>query len=119
MIDCDVAALIDAQLEAYNRHDVPAFVETYAPSASLFMNRGEPWVTGHDAITREYSAFFEQAPELRAEVVNRIIVGDTVVDHERVRIAPNVPEIEAVAVYTVRECKIARVDFYPAQEPSR
>jgi hypothetical protein len=50
---------------------------------------------------------------LRAEIVNRIVVGNAVVDHERV--SRTFPEgrgtLEAIAMYVVENGKITRVWF--------
>jgi hypothetical protein len=50
-------------------------------------------------------------PDLHAEVVQRIVSGNTVVDHERVT-GLEAGVVEAVAVYRVEEGLITTVWFY-------
>ena len=38
-------------------------------------------------------------------------LGDVVIDHEDVLRGPNGPRLEAIAIYTVKNGLIARVDF--------
>jgi hypothetical protein len=54
---------------------------------------------------------FAQYPENNARLVNRMTLGDVVIDHEDVSRGPNGPRLEAIAIYTVRNGLIARVDF--------
>ena len=92
-------AIVQKQLEAYNAHDLEAFAATYA-------------VRGIAQLRERYAPAFADAT-LHAEIVNRMVVGNTVVDHERVR--RRFPEgpgtLEAIAIYMVENGKIAKVWF--------
>ena len=50
-------------------------------------------------------------PQNKAELKNRIAVGNTVVDHEQVVRAPGGEQFEIIAIYSFRDGLIARVDF--------
>ena len=80
----DTTEVIDRQLEAYNRHDTEAFVGCYAVDAHLYGPDGEVIAAGHDALRAHYAPRFEDHPEVRATITNRIVVGSVVVDHELV-----------------------------------
>jgi hypothetical protein len=54
---------------------------------------------------------FAQYPQNHAEIVNRLACGNVVVDHERVRRSPDSEPFEVLAIYTIKDGKIARVDF--------
>jgi hypothetical protein len=54
---------------------------------------------------------FERTPDLHCELVNRIVLGNTVIDQERVTGFPGGNVIEAVAIYKVENGKIAKVYF--------
>jgi hypothetical protein len=45
------------------------------------------------------------------EILGRLAAGDVVVDHEKVMRSPDGPTFEVLAIYTLRDGKIARVDF--------
>ena len=50
-------------------------------------------------------------PQNKAELKNRIAVGNTVVDHELVIRAPGGEQFEIIAIYTFKDGLISRVDF--------
>ena len=50
-------------------------------------------------------------PQNKAELKNRIAVGNTVVDHELVIRAPGGEEFEIIAIYSFKDGLISRVDF--------
>ncbi len=64
-----------------------------------------------DAIKARYAKAFAQFPQNKAELKNRIAVGNTVVDHELVIRAPGGEQFEIIAIYTFRDGLISRVDF--------
>ena len=107
----DPVALIERQTEAYNARDLDRFVATYADSVRIFrMPAAEPVISGKLQLTEEYRARF-QSPQLHADILSRIVLGNKVFDHERVSGILADP-IEAVAVYEVLEGLIHTVWFY-------
>ena len=58
-----------------------------------------------------YGSFFARTPDLHCELVNRIVLGNTVIDHERVTFRKGEPEMEAVAIYKIADGKIEAVYF--------
>lgn len=108
-------AIVQRQLEAYNAHDIEAFMATYAPDCVISDLNGDVTQKGADEIRARYSAMFAQYPENRARLVNRMILADVVIDHEEVVRGPNGPQLEAIAIYSVKNGRIARVDFVRAR----
>ena len=105
------ADIVQGQLEAYNAQDLDAFCAFYAPDAVLAPYGGEPHTVGLEAIRERHRGLFAQFPENKAEVVNRIVVGSNVIDHERVERAPGGETFEVSPIYTIAGGKIVRVDF--------
>ena len=105
-------AIVQKQLEAYNAHDLDAFAATYADDVELINLPNDTFVRGISELRERYGKAFADAT-LHAKVVNRIVVGNTVVDHEHVR--RRFPEgpgtLEAIAIYSVENGKIAKVWF--------
>lgn len=104
------AALVQRQVEAYNAQDIEAFCGCFAENCVIADLNGAVTQSGQGDLRARYSAMFAQYPHNKAEIVNRMALGDLVIDHEIVDRAPGV-RIEAIAIYTVRAGKIARVDF--------
>lgn len=112
----DPAQVVQAQDDAYNAHDVDAFAACYADNVTITDLSGkEPVVKGIPTLKKTY-AFLDRVPKaFRVEIVQRIVVGPTVVDHERVIGLPaDKGQPEAIAVYEVRDGKILNVWFPPS-----
>ncbi len=103
--------LVQRQLDAYNAQDMEAFVATYAEDCVIADLNGAITQSGRGELRARYAAMFAQYPNNRARVVNRIGLGDVVIDHEAVSRGPEGPHFEALAIYTVKNGLIARVDF--------
>lgn len=99
------------QLDAYNAQDLDAFCLFYADDVVVADLNGAVTQQGLAGLRERYARMFLQHPQNRAELVNRIVVGNTVADHEHVVRGPGGETFEAMAIYTIRGGKIARVDF--------
>jgi len=108
-------ALVSRQLDAYNARDLDAFVAQYAENVRVFRPPGlEPAIVGRRAMAEYYARHRFSLPGLHAEVLNRMVLGNKVVDHERihgVRAAP----FETVAVYEIVDGLISVVWFFSAE----
>ena len=105
-------SVVQAQLEAYNARDIDAFIATYADDVKLFELPEKLLSEGTAPMRERYGKLFKD-DRLHATIVNRIVMGDTVADHERVRLTfPQGPgTVEAIAIYEVRDGKITKVWF--------
>ena len=103
--------LVDAQLDAYNAQDLDAFCAFYADDAVLGAYGGETHTVGLAAIRERHAKLFAEFPQNKAKRVNRMVLGAHVVDHEHVVRGPGVQPFEVVAIYTLADGKIVRVDF--------
>lgn len=110
-------AIVQTQLDAYNAHNIDAFLATYTDEAELFGFPAVAQTKGKEAMRQRYTQRFSDTI-LRAVIVKRIVMGNTVVDHERVqRTFPEGPGVsEAIAIYEVRDGKIAKVTFIPGKK---
>lgn len=109
-------AAAKAQLEAYNKRDLAAFVAVFADDVRVYREpKREPVIVGKLAFTEVYRQRF-QTPGLRAEILNRIELGNKVIEHERVYGISEQPTDIAV-IYEVIDGKIQNVWFFRA-EPS-
>lgn len=102
--------VVQRQLDAYNAQDLEAFVATYTEDCVIADLNGAVTQTGRADLRQRYGAMFAQYPLNRAEIVSRMTLGDVVIDHERVRRSAEL-SLEAIAIYTIKDGLIARVDF--------
>ena len=106
--------VVQRQLDAYNAHDLAAFLATYSETADLTrIGKAEAPLTGKGAISDLYASRVFNVQGHRAELVGRLVLGNKVVDHERVFGLSSEP-FEALAVYEVKEELIQRVWFFGA-----
>jgi hypothetical protein len=103
--------IAQAQLDAYNAQDLDAHCSYFADDVVVADLNDAVSLQGGAAYRERYAGVFAQFPQNRAELVNRIVIGDTVIDHERVSRGPEGPVFEVAAIYSIRDGKIARVDF--------
>ncbi|MDB5447618.1 MAG: enzyme family protein [Phenylobacterium sp.] len=103
--------LVQAQLEAYNAQDLDAYCAFFAEGVLVADLNGAPSLQGLEAYRAKYAQVFKDFPENKVELMNRIAVGATVIDHEKVVRRPGGETFEVIAIYTLADGKIARVDF--------
>lgn len=109
-----VAAIAQAQLDAYNAQDLDAYCAFFTDDVVVADLNGAPNLNGVEAYRARYAAVFAQFPQNRADLLARMVVGSTVIDHERVFRSPDATPFEVAAIYTFAGDKIARVDFVKA-----
>ena len=112
----NIVDVVQEQLEAYNARDLDRFVATYSDQVRIYrLPATEPAVSGKAQLTEVYRKRFS-SPSLHADILARIVLGNKVIDHERVRGIKEVP-VEAVAVYEVESDLIQTVWFFYPSEP--
>ncbi|MGI1969249.1 nuclear transport factor 2 family protein [Shewanella baltica] len=78
-------ALVQAQLEAYNQRDLATFVAQFSDDVCIYRPPATaPVIQGKAAFRDFYQNERFNLPNLRAEIVSRMVVGNKVVDHERI-----------------------------------
>jgi hypothetical protein len=107
--------VVQRQVEAYNARDLDRFVSAYSETIAIFrMPSTEPIISGKVELAKFYSTQRFNLPGLHAEIVNRIALGNKVIDHERILGIRDTP-IEIAAVYEVVGELIERVWFFPSE----
>jgi len=112
-------AVVQRQFDAYNAHDIEALMATYAENAQQFEHPEKLLASGAAQIRERLIARFKE-PNLHALLLNRIVAGNLVIDHEEAtRTFPEgAGKLELVAIYEVQDGKIARAWFsYGAKAP--
>jgi hypothetical protein len=103
---------VQRQMDAYNAHDLERFIAEYTDDVQVFRPPSvAPVLSGKKAFAEHYGKNRFTLPNLHAEVVNRMVVGNTVVDHEHVTGLQD-GVMEAIAVYQITNGLIGAVWFY-------
>jgi hypothetical protein len=111
-LDDAPAAVVQRQLDAYNRKDLEGWLATYAPDAQQFELGGGLLAQGHEAIRARAQARFAD-PDLHAQLIRRIQMGPVVIDHEWVirRFPSGLGHMEMVCFYQVAHGLIQSATF--------
>jgi hypothetical protein len=105
----DAATIVQRQLDAYNAHDLQAFVATYSEDVTVYRVPGtSPALAGKQALSDFYRDNRFNLPRLHADLVHRSVIGDKIIDQERITGLHDEP-LEAVAVYVVNNGLIQSV----------
>lgn len=98
---------VERQLKAYNAHDLDGFIKCFDESIRLVRRDGTVAAVGHEALREAYRATFA-IPGRHATILNRIVVGHRVVDHEEVTDSSGSRQ-EAVVTYALVEGQIVEM----------
>ncbi|MEC7262778.1 MAG: nuclear transport factor 2 family protein [Bacteroidota bacterium] len=101
--------IVQKQLDAYNKRDIDAFLDTYSENIKLYNFPNQLFSEGKTTMETQYGSFFENTPDLHCTIKNRIVIGNKVIDEESVTI--NGTTFSAVAIYEVENGKIVKVTF--------
>ncbi len=112
--DTTAEALVQQQLEAYNARDLDALLATYAEDAQLFEHPATLLASGAAQLRARFALRFQES-NLHAHLINRIVLNNFVVDHERItRTFPEGPgTIEILITYEVVDGKITNAWLLP------
>lgn len=103
---------VQHQLDAYNARDLARFLEVYADDVVVYrLPSQEPAFSGRAQLAEFYRTQRFNLPALRAELVNRMVIGNAVIDHERVHGVRDRP-FDVAASYRVIDGLIRTVWFF-------
>jgi imidazolonepropionase-like amidohydrolase len=103
--------LVQQQLNAYNAHDIEAFLQPYSDSIALYdQTSGKVIMKGKEQIRLRYTDMFSKLPDLHCQLINRMVIGNTIIDQEKVT-GVGSTIVEAAVVYTIDKGKIVKAYF--------
>ncbi|PRY12785.1 hypothetical protein CLV24_107158 [Pontibacter ummariensis] len=102
---------VKLQLRAYNNRDIETFAKAFSDTVKVYRQPGVLSYQGRDELRERYGKMFANTPDLHCEVVNRIVAGNVVIDHEKVQRQKGQPRFDAIAVYRVKNNEIVEVTF--------
>jgi hypothetical protein len=105
--------VVQAQVDAFNRHDVDGFMAHYAPDAIHWAFPSDTTFNGAARIREHYTELFSDpdASRLHATVRNRTVKGRFIVDEEYIVGLPADDPHVSVIIYEVVDGRIRNVWF--------
>jgi len=109
--------VVEKQVIAFNGKDLPAFLTLFSDDICVYdMPHAKPKFVGKAAFSEAYAKPFANGG-LQAEILSRMVVGNKVVDHERVH--GLLPEpYDVVSVYEVHQGQIRTMWFFKSNDVS-
>lgn len=102
--------LADQQLVAYNAHNLEAFLAPYSDDIEIYeLESGKLQTKGKEAMRKQYS-FLNNIKTLYCNLVNRIVLGNIIVDHEEIWTEGG-SKFYGLAIYEIEGNKILKVWF--------
>lgn len=102
--------LVKGQLDAYNARNLQAFIPFFADDIEVYLHPSNLLYSGKIELTQRHATRFEE-PDLHAELLNRRVIGNFVIDQEAV--TRNFPEgkgqFDVSATYEIVGSKIQRI----------
>jgi hypothetical protein len=100
------------QLDTFNAHDLDAFLLSFTDDVVIHdLLDGSVILEGIAPFRDRYETVFRERPQVRADVVARIVIGSVVVDRERLTDADEHPPEDALAIYEIAGDRVRRMWF--------
>ena len=107
-----IEAIVKEQAETYNAHDLEGFTATFAPDVELYqLPDPTPFMVGREPLRQFYAENRFNLPDLHAEVVNEMGLGNFVIYDEDISGLSADGIVKMIAIYQVEADLIRRVWF--------
>ena len=109
--DDNAESVIKRHVDAYNTHDIRAFMATFANDAEIYDFPAKLLMKGSSQIEDFYANKRFNDSTLHLNIANRIIMDHIIVDHEKIVMAypEGTGRFEAIATYEVQDGKIQKI----------
>jgi hypothetical protein len=101
--------IVQLQAEAYNRHDLDAFVALHAPDVRFYRYPDSLVFEGHAALRERFKRLFATAPRVHATTDDRMVHGNFVIWKETATDLPGGKTDTQIFVWEVQNGLITRV----------
>ena len=101
-------AVVNLRMQAYNNHDLEAFLKTYSEEIEIFTYPDKSLGKGKKHIKNLFEPMFKEG-SISVEIHHQIAKDGYVINHETVMSGNN--ETEYVSIYEVRDGLITSVRF--------
>ena len=101
--------VVQQQLEAYNEGNINKFMAVFSEDIELWtLGESQPWSKGWDSVKSVYANLFTNSSNLHSVLMTRSVLGNKVIDYEKITGRNGGDVLYLVMIYEVREGKIFR-----------
>jgi hypothetical protein len=113
MSEAEMTAIVQKQLDAYNRRAIDDFVECFHSEVQVRLMLSERVsLEGREDYRENYRKLFEDSPQLHCQLKSRVVLDSVVIDEELVTgIRGSKEGLHIIAIYAFRDGLIDRVWF--------
>lgn len=109
-------AAVQASIDAYNAHDVDAYIAAFTPAATFGQLGGRVLLDSRDAMRGFYEQFFTARPTVRCVIKERTVMGNFVVDLQEIS-GDDQPPMQAMVISEIassdEQARISKVWYAP------
>ena len=89
--------VVEKQVKAYNERNLSDFLDCHDLGIELYnFPESIPYAVGRGKLEEIYQKIFENSPNLNTEILSRIIIGNKVIDHEKITGRKGVNTLESL-----------------------
>jgi hypothetical protein len=107
--------VVQAYVEAANRHDVDTLLALYAPDVHKYRFPGNLTSEGRESNREKYRRNFAENPDLKVEILDMTVIADKVVSHDVVTGLASGKTSEEITVYQVQDGHISNIVYVERQ----
>mgnify|MGYP001564641628 CR=1 FL=1 len=100
-------SVVNEKLKKFNEKDIKAFGRTYAKNVEVYSFPNFIKTDSRSDLREGYIKLFENTPDLYLEIVNRIIIGNKVIDKEKMIVNGEITY--CISIYEIENSLIKRV----------
>lgn len=106
-LEMNAEQIVQQQLEAYNNRDIEAFSALFSEEAEVLQfPENRVLAKGKAQVKELYKKLFDNSPTLHSELVSRTVLGNRIIDHEKITGRAGVDVLELAVVYEIEQGKI-------------
>lgn len=103
--------LVQKQIDAYNAKNLDAFAATFSDDIVFYETSMKVNLKGKEQLRKAFGDLFQKNPDLYCLIEDKIVLGDTVIFHEKVQFQKGQPMFDFIVMYKISNDKITEVHF--------
>jgi hypothetical protein len=104
--------IVHRHVEAMGRRDIDGFLAECAETIALKNAAGQPLLEGQEAIRTMYAGVFAKNPGMKTELIDRINVGNWVIDEHLTTGFADGSQVHVARIYLIADGRIQSIQIF-------